>query len=113
GTPILLNLGVDTQTATMHGTCLERITQISANDHEDVNRMLRDSGEGNARSVTVKLKPGVKAGPLLSVKMNVTTFEQPVSADDVFEVAGPKPAISAVRESVQGGPAVATRSDEI
>jgi len=113
GTPILLNLGVDTQTVTMHGTGLDRITQISANDHDDVNLMLGDSGDGNARSVTVKLKPGIKAGTLLSVKMNVTNFEQPVSADDVFEVAGPKPAISAVRESVQGGPAVATRSDEI
>ncbi len=113
GTPILLNLGADTQTVTLHGTGLDRITQISADDHADVNLTLGDSGDRDSRSVTVKLTPGIKAGTLLSVKMNVANFEQPVSADDVFEVTGPKPTISAVRESVQGGPAVATHPDEI
>src|SRR6185312_16149252 len=112
-TPIRLNTGMETQTVTLQGTGLDRIQQISAVGHDDVTFELGDAGSGDARTVTVKLKPGIKPGTLLSLKMNIANFEQPVSADDVFEVTGPRPAISSVRESVQEAPGVATHPDEI
>ncbi|HVY91474.1 MAG TPA: hypothetical protein VHA14_01950 [Bryobacteraceae bacterium] len=113
GTPVLLHTGMDTQTVTIHGTGLDRIQQISCADNGGVTFELGDPGSGDARSVTVKLNPGIKPGTLLSLSMNVANFEQPVSAEDVFEVTGPKPAISSVRESVQEGAGVATRTDEM
>jgi hypothetical protein len=116
GTPILLNTGMETQTVTLHGSGLDRIEQISASGHEgadDVTFELGDAGSGDTRRVTVKLTPAIKPGTLLSLNMKVANFEQPVAAGDVFEVTGPKPAISSVREAVQGGPGVATHPDEI
>jgi hypothetical protein len=104
---------METQTVTLHGTGLDRIQQISAVDHDDVKFDLGDAGDGDARTVTVKLTPAIKAGALLSLKMTVANFEQPVSADDVFKVAGPRPTIGSVRPSVQGGPGVETHADEI
>lgn len=111
--PILLHTGVETQTVTLHGSGLDRIQQISAVDHDDLKFELGDAGDGDARNVTVKLTPGIKPGTLLSLKMNVENFEQPVSADDVFRITGPKPSISSVRESVQQAPGVAAHPDEI
>ncbi|HVW10759.1 MAG TPA: hypothetical protein VHC90_19370 [Bryobacteraceae bacterium] len=113
GTPILLNTGMETQTVTLHGSGLDRIEQISAADRTDVTFELGDPGSGDTRAVTVKLKPGIKPGAVLSLNMKVTNFEQPVSADDVFEVTGPKPTISSVREAVQDAAGVATRPDEM
>jgi hypothetical protein len=113
GTPILLNTGVAAQTVTLHGAGLDRIQQLSAIGHHDVKFELGDPGAPDTRSVTVKLPPDIQAGTVLSLNMTVTDFQQPVSADDVFQVTGPRPVISSVRESVQDGSGVATHPDEI
>jgi hypothetical protein len=113
GTPILLNTGIESQTVTLHGSGLDRIRQISAAGYDDAQFELGDPGDGDARVVTVKLTPAIKPGALLSLKMTVENFEQPVSADDVFEVTGPRPVISSVRESQQQAPDVAAHPDEI
>lgn len=118
GTPILLNSGMESQTVTLRGSGLDRIEQISATDHADVKFELGDAHGEDSRNVTVRLTSGssphpIPDGTLLSVQMKVTNFEQPVSADDVFQVTGPKPVISSVRESVQEIPGVATHPDEI
>jgi hypothetical protein len=98
----------------LHGTGLDRIEKISAAASDgDVQFDLGAPGSGDARTVTVKLPAGIKPGTLLSLKMTVANFQQPVSAGNVFRVTGPRPAISSVRESVQQAPGVAARPDEI
>jgi len=109
GTPLVLNTGVQTQTVVLHGSGLDRIEQISA----PRARVTLGEGGGDERSVTVHLEPGVKAGDLLAVKMKVKDFEEPVTAADVFLVAGPRPSIEGVRESAQDNPGIALNPGEM
>ncbi|HTA43647.1 MAG TPA: hypothetical protein VK789_14435 [Bryobacteraceae bacterium] len=110
GTPLVLNIGTDQQTVLLHGTGLDRIDQISA-DHAEIT--LGDSSSGNERSVTIKLAPDVKAGALLALQLKVKDFEQPVTIEDALLVAGPKPAITSVRQSHQDNLGIALNSGEI
>ncbi len=98
GTPVVLNTGIDSQTVTLHGTSLDRIEQITA---DDAQFTLGNEGDGSTRSVTVKLAPAAKAGTLMAVQLKVKDFAAPVSVDDAFLIAGPRPAITTVRESLQ------------
>ena len=109
-TPMVLNTGVETQTVVLRGTGLDRIEKISA---EDAQISLRESGSSDNRSITVTLKPEVKAGTLLSLQMKVKNFEEPVSVQDAFLVGGPKPAITTVRESSQGNLGIALNPGEM
>ena len=97
--PMVLNTGIDPQKVVLHGTGLDRIEKISA---DDAQITLGESESGDKRTVTVTLKPEVKAGTLLTLRIEVRNFEEPVSVPDAFLVAGPKPAITTVRESPQG-----------
>jgi hypothetical protein len=96
---MVLNTGIDTQTVVLQGTGLDRIEQISADGAQII---LGETGSGDKRSASVKLKPDLKDGTLLTLRMKVKNFEEPVSVPDAFLVAGPKPAITTVRESSQG-----------
>jgi hypothetical protein len=110
GTPIALNTGIDSQTVLLHGTGLDRVEQISA---DDAQVTLGDGGDSDSRAVTVKLKAGVKAGELLSLQLKAKDFAEPVSVDGAFLVAGPKPAIAAARQSSQGNLGIAINSGEM
>lgn len=109
-TPLVLNTGTDPQTVTLHGSGLNRIEQISANDAEIT---LGDAGSGDQRAITVKVAPGIKAGTLITLNLKVTDFEQPVAVEDALLVAGPKPAISEVRQSHQDNLGVALKDGEM
>ena len=98
GTPVVLNTGVDSQTVVLHGTSLDRVEQITA---DDAQFTLADEGDGTARNVTVRLTPAAKAGSLMAVQLKVKDFAAPVSVDDAFLVAGPRSTITSVRESQQ------------
>jgi hypothetical protein len=98
-TPMILNTGVETQTVVLHGTGLDRIEQISA---DDAQITLGEGGSGGERNATVRLKPQVKEDTLLTLQLKVKDFEEPISLQDAFMVGGPRPAITTVRESSQG-----------
>lgn len=98
GTPVVLNTGVDSQTVLLHGTSLDRVEEITA---DDAQFTLGDAGDGTTRSVTVKVAPDAKAGTLMAAELKVKDFAAPVSVDDAFLIAGPRPAITRVRESLQ------------
>lgn len=110
GTPLVLNTGSDQQELVLHGTGLDRIEQISAAQAEIA---LGESASGDQRNVTVKLAPDVKAGTLIAIELKVKDFEQPVTIEDALLVAGPKPAITSVRESHQDNLGIALNSGEI
>lgn len=110
GTPMVLNTGIGTQAVVLHGAGLDRIEQISADDAQII---LGESGSGDRRSVTVKLKADLKAGTLLTVQMKVRNFEEPVAVPDAFLVGGPKPVITSVRESSQGNLGIALNPGEM
>lgn len=110
GTPLVLNTGTDEQMLALRGSGLDRIEEISA-EHAEIT--LGDSGGGEERRVTVKLSPDVKAGTLISLQLKVEDFEQPVTIEDALLVAGPKPAITSVRESHQDNLGITLNSGEI
>ncbi len=110
GTPLLLNTGTEEQRVVLHGTGLDRIDQISA-DNATVS--LSDGASGDQRGVTVKVAPDVQAGTLITLHLKVRDFEQPVTIEDALLVAGPKPAITSVRESRQDNLVVALNSGEM
>ena len=109
-TPVVLNTGIETQAVVLHGTGLDRVEQISADDAEIT---IGESGTGNERSAIVKLKPEVKEGTLLTLRLKVKYFEEPVSVPDAFLVGGPKPAITTVREALQGNLGIALNPGEM
>ena len=109
-TPMLLNTGIETQAMVLHGTGLDRIDEISA-DHVQVT--LGDSGSGEARDITVKAEPGLEAGSLVTLHLKVKDFEEPVTIEDAFLVAGPRPAITTLRESSQGNLGIALNPGEM
>lgn len=110
GTPVVLNTDIDTQTVTLHGTSLDRVQEITADDAEFT---LGPEGDGSSRSVTVKLAPTAKAGTLLAVDLKVKDFAAPVSIDDAFLIAGPRPAITSLRESLQNNLGIALNPGEM
>lgn len=110
GTPLVLNTGTDEQTLTLHGTGLDRIARISA-DNAEVT--LADAASGEQRSIPVKIAPDVKAGTLIALHLKVKDFEDPVTVPEALLVAGPKPAITTVRESRQDNLGIALNSGEI
>jgi hypothetical protein len=110
GTPVVLNTGIDSQTVALHGTSLDRIQEITAHDAEFT---LGDEGDGATRNVTVKLTPAAKAGALMAAQLKVKDFAAPVSVDDAFLIAGPRPAITTVRESLQSNLGIALNPGEI
>jgi hypothetical protein len=110
GTPMVLNTGVETQSVVLHGTGLDRIEKISADNAEIT---LGESGDSGQRNATVKLKPDLKAGTLLSLQLKVRNFEQPVSVHDAFVVGGPRPAITSIRESSQDNLGIALNPGEM
>ena len=110
GTPVVLNTGVGPQDVVLHGTGLDRVEQITA-DHAQIS--LEDPDGGDARSIEVKLDQGVEEGTLLTLQMKVKDFENPVTAEDAFLVAGPRPAIVTVRQSSQNNPGVALNPGEM
>jgi hypothetical protein len=113
GTPVVLNTDVDSQEVVLHGSGLDRVEQISVSDSGDADFTLGDAGDGSERSVTVKLSPGLKVGKLLALQLKVKNFAEPVSVDDVFLVAGPRPAIATLRESSQGNLGITLNPGEI
>ncbi len=109
-TPMVLNTGIEAQAVVLHGTGLDRIEEISA---DDAQIALGESLSGDKRSVSVTLNPEVKAGTLLTLRMKVHGFEEPVSVRDAFLVGGPKPRITTVRESPQGNLGIALNPGEM
>ena len=107
---MVLNTGVEMQTVLLRGTGLDRIEQISA---DDAQVTLGEGGNGDQRSVTVKLEPAVIAGTLLTLRLKVKDFEEPVSVPDAFLVGGPRPAITTVREALQGNLGIALNPGEM
>ena len=110
GTPMVLNTGIDSQTIVLHGSSLDRIEGITADNAQFV---LGDDGDGSARNVTVKLAPAAKAGTLMAVQLKVKDFVAAVSVDDAFLIAGPRPAITTVRESLQSNLGIALNPGEM
>ncbi len=109
GTPMVLNSGTEPQGLVIHGTGLDRVVEVSA-DHA---RITLGEGSGDARRVTITLNPDAKAGDHLPLHLKVRDFEEPVTVDDAFVVAGPRPAITSVRESPQDSSGIALNPGEI
>ena len=109
GTPMTLNTGIEPQAVVLHGAGLDRVEEISA-DHA---RITLGDGSGDARRITVTLDPGVKTGELLALRLKVRDFEEPVTVDGAFVVAGPRPAITSVRESSQDSFGIALSPGEM
>lgn len=109
-TPMVLNNSIETQPMVLHGTGLDRIEEISA-DHVQIT--LGDSGSGEQREITVKAEPGLEAGSLVTLHLKVKDFEEPVTVEDAFVVAGPRPAITTVRQSSQGNLGIALNPGEM
>jgi len=112
-TPLVVNTGLESQTFILHGTGLDQVEQISTDDSANAQFTLGDAGDGTERSVTVRLKPGAKPGTMLTLEMKVKNFEEPVSVDDAFLVAGPRPAIEDARQSSQGNLGITLRRGEM
>jgi hypothetical protein len=110
GTPVVLNTGIDSQTVALHGTSLDRIQEITA---DDAQFTLGNDGDGSTRNVTVRLSSAAKAGTLMAVQLKVKDFAAPVSVDDAFLIAGPRPAITTVRESLQSNLGIALNPEEM
>lgn len=110
GTPLVLNTGVGTQTVTLHGSGLDRVEQISS---DDAQFTLGAAGDGDSRTVTVTLKSAARAGELMPLQLKVANYAEPVSVDDAFLVAGPKPTITTVRQSSQGNEGIAINPGEM
>ena len=110
GTPIILNIGAGSQPVVLHGAGLDRIEQITA-EHAQIS--LADPDGGDARDAEVKLDPGIAEGTLLTLHLKVRDFENPVAIDDALLVAGPRPAITTVRQSSQNSGGVALNPGEV
>jgi hypothetical protein len=110
GTPLVLNTGGDEQKVVLHGAGLDRIEEISA---DDARITLSEDESDTERSAVVKLAPGAEAGTLISLHLKVKDFEEPVTIADALVVAGPRPAITSIRESVPGNLGVAINPGEI
>lgn len=110
GTPLVLNTGLDSQSVTLHGSGLDRIESLAA---DNARITLGDPGPGDSRVVTVQLAPAAKPGTLLALRMKVKDVTEPISADDAFLIAGPRPAITTVRQSPQAGLGIALNPGEM
>jgi hypothetical protein len=110
GTPMVLNTDLETQSLVLHGTGLDRIEKITADGAQVTLEEARESAE---RSVIVRLNPDVKTGALIGLQLKVKNFEEPVSIQDAFLVAGPKPTITTVREALQGNLGIALNPGEM
>ncbi|HVW85066.1 MAG TPA: hypothetical protein VHB50_10320 [Bryobacteraceae bacterium] len=108
--PLLVNTGADAVHVTLHGTGLDRIESLSA---DQAQIALGPGDKGDERDATVKLSPDVKSGTHLTLRMKVKDFEQPVALTDALEVAGPRPAITGVRTSLPAELDVALQPGEI
>jgi hypothetical protein len=110
GTPVVLNAGVADQTVVLHGSGLDRIDAMSA---DNVRIALGDSESGSERSATFTVASGVEAGTPITLHLKVKDFEDPVTIEDALLVAGPKPAITAVRQSSQHSQEIALYPGEM
>ncbi|HWE52683.1 MAG TPA: hypothetical protein VG273_23020 [Bryobacteraceae bacterium] len=110
GTPIVLNQGSQDQTVVLHGTGLDQIENVLS---DEAQITLGEGGTGEARSATIKISPDAKPGTFISVQLKVKDFEEPVTVEDALSIAGPRPAIAAVRESAPGNPGVALNPGEM
>lgn len=109
-TPIILNTGAGPQTVTLHGARLDRIESATA-DHLRIT--LGDGGDGTARDIHVTLDPAAKPRDMVALQLHVKDFEEPVTIPDAFVIAGPRPEITAVRQSPQDSPGVALHPGEM
>lgn len=109
GTPMILNTGLEPQAVALHGTGLDRVEEVSA----DRARITLGDGGADERRVTVTLDPAVKTGDVLALHLKVRDFEEPVTVDGAFVVAGPRPAITSVRQSPQDGFGIALNPGEM
>lgn len=109
-TPMVLNTNAEPQTVVLHGTGLDRISEISA-DHARIS--LADGGSDSQRSIGVKLDSGLATGTLLTLRFKATDFEEPFVVPGAFLIAGPRPAITTVRESSQGNLGIARNPGEM
>ncbi len=105
--PLRSNLGETQQTVTLRGTSLERITRLTSSDATwELAAVKPDAHDLKERMATVKLLPAAHRGELVAAKVSVVDIQAPLEIPDVLQVAGPRPKIAGISQSLAQQPDV-------
>lgn len=108
GLPVRLHLGDTRQAIRLDGDGLVRIESISSDAGTITGKPLGPAWLGQ-----ITLNNGLTKGQRFSLLLKVTGLDQPVSVPDAVEIAGPRPRIRAVQESLAGAPGVEIAPNEL
>ncbi|HET9744011.1 MAG TPA: hypothetical protein VFQ00_14775 [Terriglobales bacterium] len=113
-TPMRVNVGEPQQTIQLHGTHLERIEKLTSPDASwTLSPVGKQVHEEQQRTATVKLQANAKKGDTLPVDMYVAGLHAPLKINDVLDVAGPRPRITAATKSFAAESGVELRNGEL
>jgi hypothetical protein len=114
GLPLRANLGEKSQTLTLRGSGLDRITSITSESAKwTLAPAAAGSSEATERKVTLQLEPKARKGELLAANLHVEGIGKPLALTDVVHVVGPRPRITDVRASFPQESNVALGKSEI
>ncbi len=112
--PLRANLGEKSQTLTLHGSGLDRITSITSDGAKwTLAPASPDSNAATERGVTLQLEPKARKGELLTANLHIEGIGKPLAIEDVVHVVGPRPRITDVRASFPKESNVALAKSEI
>ncbi|HET9180237.1 MAG TPA: hypothetical protein VFQ24_17920 [Terriglobia bacterium] len=110
--PLRANLGETTQTLTLQGSGLDRITRITS-DGVEWALAPEPEGEIKQRKATLHLAPKVHKDELLSASLYVRGISKPLPVADMVHVVGPRPRITDVRVSFPKDTYISLEKNEI
>jgi hypothetical protein len=102
--PVRLNLGEAEQPLELKGAALDRIERIETAAGE-----ITMAGE----IPSIKLRNGVKAGEQFAIELKLRGIEQPARIANAIVIAGPRPKITAARQSSAELAAISLRAGEV
>src|SRR6185437_10376083 len=112
--PMRVNVGEPQQTIQLHGMHLERIEKLtSPNAVWTLKPVNKPTHEEDRREATVKLDSKAKKGDTLPAEMYVAGLHAPLRIDNVLDVAGPRPRITAATKSFAAQSGVELRNGEL
>ena len=102
--PVRVNLGEVEQPLALRGAAWDRIEKISS-----------PAGEisMSRKMAVIRLRDGLTAGEEFPIELKLRGIEQPVTVPRAIVIAGPRPVITAVRQSSAGESSAALRSGEV
>ena len=108
GLPAHVNLNETAQPLVLEGTGLDRIESVSSPAGE-----IQGSAGTSGWAGSIRLKPDARAGDVFAMSLKVKGLDAPLTVPGAIRVFGPRPAITAVKESAPAALGLAINPDEL